>query len=78
MAFLEELTDTQRKKLKDLLGKTAARVCEFIYDYRREYGTIPKPGEIREALGYKAPKTISEALNKIYENEEEIQKIFGI
>ena len=46
MAFLEELTDAQRKELKDLLGKTAARVCEFIYDYRREYGKIPKPGEI--------------------------------
>lgn len=77
MAFFEELTDAQRKELKDLLGKTAARVCEFIYDCRREYGKIPKPGEIREALGYKAPETISQALNKIYENEEGIQKILG-
>lgn len=78
VAFLEELTDTQRKKLKGLLGKTAARVCEFIYDCRREYGKIPKPGEIREALGDKAPETISRALKKICENGEEIQKILGI
>jgi hypothetical protein len=75
--FLEELTDAQRKELKDLLGKTAARVCEFIYNCRREYGKIPKPGEIREELGY-APATVSRALKKIRENGEEIPKIFGI
>jgi hypothetical protein len=75
--MLEELIDAQRKKLKDLLGKTAARVCEFIYNYRRECGKIPKPGEIREALGY-APAVVSRARKKICENGEEIQKILGI
>lgn len=74
--FIEELTASQKEKLRNLLGKTAFRVFEFQYEYYRLNREEAPISAIKKQLGY-VKETISRARRKIKENREEIEKILS-
>jgi len=74
--IIEELTASQKEKIKNLLGKIAFRVFEFRHEYYRLNREEAPISTIKKQLGY-VKETISRAKNKIKENREEIEKILS-